>query len=126
MVLQVEDVDGALPDRVSKERLFDGHSFDQRGLSAVLAFNGSLELVNAYVHGTEPSMVLPRALSALSTSFPLEVVRALKPLAFVFRRGRKGQLHRLVVARMDLIQLLDEVRISLSMSHFRPTCFLTH
>jgi hypothetical protein len=27
---------------------------------------------------------------------------------------------------MDLIQLLDEVRISLSMSHFRPTCFLTH
>jgi hypothetical protein len=42
---------------------------EQHGLSAVLAFNGSLELVNAYAHGREPSMVLPLALSALVASF---------------------------------------------------------
>ena len=73
MALQIEDVHNAFPDGLALENLFDGQCVDQRGLSAVLAFNRSLELVDAHFHGFNFSMVLPRALSALVTSFPLGV-----------------------------------------------------
>lgn len=39
MALQVEDVDYAFPNRLPVERLFDGLSRNQRGLSAVLALD---------------------------------------------------------------------------------------
>src|SRR5690349_20943063 len=50
MPLQVEDVDDTLPHGLALERLFDGLTRHQHGFSAVLAFNGSLELVCAHIH----------------------------------------------------------------------------
>ena len=51
MPLQIENMDGAFPYGLTLERLFDGHGLDQRGLSAMLAFNDSLELVDTHIHG---------------------------------------------------------------------------
>jgi hypothetical protein len=42
MALQVEDVGGAFPHGLTAERLLDRLSANQDGISAVLAFNGSL------------------------------------------------------------------------------------
>lgn len=49
MALQVEDVDYAFPRGLALPFLSHGHGFGQRGLPAVLAFNGSLELVDAHI-----------------------------------------------------------------------------
>jgi len=50
MALQVEDMHHALPNGLAGSYLFKGKRIDKHDLSAVLAFNGSLELVYAYVH----------------------------------------------------------------------------
>jgi hypothetical protein len=42
MAVQIEDMDDAFPDRLAVEDLFDGLGTDQRGLPAVLVFNGLL------------------------------------------------------------------------------------
>jgi hypothetical protein len=49
MALQVEDMDRAIPNGLALKHLAHSRDARQLGLSAMLAFNRSLELVDGYV-----------------------------------------------------------------------------
>jgi hypothetical protein len=50
MIVQIEDVDEALPYGLTRVNLFDRQCVDQHGRSAVLAFHGLFDLVGANFH----------------------------------------------------------------------------
>jgi hypothetical protein len=95
MALQVEDMDGAIPNNLAAPNLYDGHSFDQHGLPPVLAFNCLLELIGANVHAPILARFYPALFPHCAPPFISARISDLELLSARFRRFEiESQLHR--------------------------------